>query len=273
MDSLIALLGLETWKPVLTALVLPPVPWIVLSLLGARTILWRRGLGWLLVLLSVVGLWFSATSVFAEWFVRVALKPPAPMNAEAIAQLRKSASVLQRQSVAIVVLGGGRESRAPEYGMSNLSETSLERLRYGVWLSRETGAPIAFSGGVGYEDVAADGPGEAVIAARIAEHEFLRPLRWTEDESRDTRENARRSVALLKPAGIQRLVIVTNGWHMPRALRDFEEAAHGQMQITPAPMGLAPSGERPVMRWLPSYQGYTLTRRALKEGLAQLLGV
>jgi len=38
-------------------------------------------------------------------------------------------------------------------------------------------------------------------------------------------------------------------------------------------MGLAPTIERPVLRWLPSYQGYTLTRQALKEGLGLLLGV
>jgi uncharacterized SAM-binding protein YcdF (DUF218 family) len=270
MNSLLSLLGIEAWKPVLTALVLPPVPWLVLSLIGARTILWRRGVGWLLVLLSAAGLWFSSTTVFGEWFTRFALTPPPPLSAEAISELRKFATA-QKEPVAIVVLGGGRESRAPEYGLSNLSPTSLERLRYALWLSRETGAPVAFSGGVGYEGD--EGPAEAQVASRIAEREFLRPLRWIEDQSRDTRENARRSVALLKPAGVKRLIVVTHGWHMRRSLRNFEEAAHGEMRIVPGPMGLAPTIERPVLRWLPSYQGYTLTRQALKEGLGLLLGV
>src|SRR5438552_8849248 len=178
MNSLLTLLGIEAWKPALTALLLPPVPWIVLSLVGARTILWRRGIGWLLVLLSAAGLWFCSTTVFGEWLTRVALTPAPPLGAEAIAELRKA--VAQREPVAIVVLGAGRESRAPEYGISNLSPTSLERLRYGLWLSRETGAPVAFSGGVGYEGD--EGPAEAQVASRIAEREFLRPLRWVEDQ-------------------------------------------------------------------------------------------
>ena len=40
-------------------------------------------------------------------------------------------------------------------------------------------------------------------------------------ESRDTRENAARTLALLKPAGIDHIVLVTHGYHMPRALRAF----------------------------------------------------
>jgi hypothetical protein len=41
-------------------------------------------------------------------------------------------------------------SYAPEYGVGNLAAPSLERLRYGLWLSRSTGVPVAFSGGVGW---------------------------------------------------------------------------------------------------------------------------
>jgi hypothetical protein len=37
-SSLFALLGIEAWKPVLGALVLPPVPWLVLVLIhGSRS--------------------------------------------------------------------------------------------------------------------------------------------------------------------------------------------------------------------------------------------
>ena len=45
--------------------------------------------------------------------------------------------------------------------------------------------------------------------------------------------------------------------NMPRALRNFELADHGQMPITAAQMGLAPAGQRPLLRWLPSYQRHT----------------
>ena len=36
---------------------------------------------------------------------------------------------------AIVVLGGGREARAPEYGRGMLSPVGLHRLAYGLWLA------------------------------------------------------------------------------------------------------------------------------------------
>ena len=45
------------------------------------------------------------------------------------------------------------------------------------------------------------------------------PLRWTEDRSRDTRENAAATVALLRAAGVRQIVLVTHASHMPRAMR------------------------------------------------------
>ena len=58
-NSLFVLMGIESWKPVLTALLLPPVPFLLLTLVGARLILPRRGWGWTLIVLSVAGLWLS----------------------------------------------------------------------------------------------------------------------------------------------------------------------------------------------------------------------
>jgi uncharacterized SAM-binding protein YcdF (DUF218 family) len=266
MNSLLDLLGIEAWKPVLTALVMPPVPFILLMLIGARVMLWRRAVGWLVVLLSAAGLWFTSTAAFGEWFMQLALMPPPALSPVAVEELRGAAAA---QKTAIVVLGSGRETRAPEYGVSSLTGSSLQRLRYGLWLSRQTGVPVAFSGGVGYADM--EGPPEARVAAYIAEREFNHPLRWVEDQSRDTRENASRTVALLKPAGITRIVLVTHGWHMRRSLRAFSEAAHGEMQVTAAPMGLAPVIERPELRWLPSHEGFMQSRQAMREALGLLL--
>src|SRR6185436_6363343 len=113
------------------------------------------------------------------------------------------------------------------------------------------------SGGVGLAQSA--GPAEADIAARIAERDYGRRLRWTENGSRDTRENAASSLALLAADGITDVVIVTHGWHMPRALRAFQDSARRNqpaLQIVAAPMGLARDGERPVLRWLPSPEGF-----------------
>ncbi|MBN8510664.1 MAG: YdcF family protein, partial [Burkholderiales bacterium] len=165
------------------------------------------------------------------------------------------------------------EAFAPEYGDANLGVDSTARLRYGLWLARETGLPVAFSGGVGH--AAVDGPAEAEIAARIAARDFGRPLRWAESGSRDTRENAEHSVALLRRSGVNRIVLVTHGWHMARSAQAFEQAALRQgvgLAIVPAPMGLGEGDLRGVLHWLPSLAGYRLTTVVLREWLGRLAG-
>jgi uncharacterized SAM-binding protein YcdF (DUF218 family) len=264
LNSLVILLGLEPWKPLLTALVLPPVPLLVMLLIGARLILPRRNWGWLVILVSVALLWLTACSGSARLLSRLVLRPPPALSVERIAELKG------QSATAIVVLGGGMEPYAPEYGVSNLQHASLERLRYGIWLGRETGLPVAFSGGVGWGQP--DAKAEARIAAQIAATEFGRPLKWVEDNSRDTRENALRTAGLLKPAGIRHIVLVTHGWHMPRARRDFEIAAGSGVRIEAAPMGMARDTELPALAWIPTAAGATDMRYVLRELLGLAAG-
>ena len=146
-------------------------------------------------------------------------------------------------------------------------------MRYGVWLAREIGAPLAFSGGLGH--AAQPGASEAEVAADIAAREFARPLRWTESRSRDTRENGLYMAQMLRGTDVRQVVLVTHGYHMARALRAFREAAaHDKLdwQIVPAPMGLAPRVERPSLRWIPSSEGFRLVRAVLHEKIGWFLG-
>lgn len=266
MNSLFTMLGIEAWKPVLTALLLPPVPLLLLMLIGARLILPRRGLGWFVIVLSVTGLWFSACTGSAQLLSQFVLHPPAALTSDRIKELKAS-----KAPTAIMVLGGGLEPFAPEYGVGNLYFVSLERLRYGVWLSRETGLPLGFSGGVGFAQP--DAKPEAQIAAQIAASEFGRPLKFVEDDSRDTRENAARTIALLRPLGIKHVVVVTHGWHMPRALKAFETATAGtDIRVEAAPMGLARNTELPTLRWMPTNKGFSDVRNILRELLGRLAG-
>ena len=265
MNDIFLSLGIEAWKPVLTALVMPPVPLLILVLAGARLMFRRRLLAWLLVLLGVVGIWMSCTTALSLGLTHWLVRPPIPLLDSQVADLKRA------PRTAIVVLGGGRRLLAPEYGLSTLHERSIERLRFGLWLGRETSLPVAFSGGVGHGAPA--GTSEAEIAARIAEREFGRPLRWTETESRDTRENALRTVGLLNAQGIDQIVLVTHGYHMPRALRNFQRAAEGRkITIVPASMGMPPSRRLGVSDWLPSVEGFEGTRLALHEWLGRVMG-
>lgn len=265
------MLGIESWKPVLTALVLPPVPGLVLVLAGWRVSTRRRGLGLALLLLGVVSLWAGTTNLVGQTLMRTLLAPPPALAQADVDALARGAARAPR--TAIVVLGGGRELYAPEYGMSSLSPFTLERLRYGLWLARQTGLPLAFSGGVGHG--APPGPSEAEIARRIAEREFGRRIDWIEPDSRDTQENAQRTVPLLAAQRIERIVLVTHGFHMPRARAAFERAAARggrSMEIVAAPIGMSVF-EAPVdIDLLPSSQGFGLTRLALREWLGRLAG-
>lgn len=266
------MLDFGSWRPVLTNLMLPPVPLIGLVILGAWLMPRRRAWAWGVMLLTCAGFWLSASSAAGEWLQR-SLQPPTPaFTKPKVEQPRRIAS--KSSATVIVILGGGRESLAPEYGGANLAPQSLERLRYGVWLARQTGAPLMFSGGLGHGQ---GGPGgsEAATAADIAAREFGLALRWTETRSRDTRENARLTVALLRDQGLSRLIVVTHGWHMRRALRAFQDAtaqAGGDWEIVAAPLGLAPRVEHPLLRWMPSSEGFQLVRVVVREQLAWWLG-
>lgn len=280
MHSLISLLGIETWKPVLTALLLPPVPLLLAVLVGTWLMLPRRRWGWLVVSLSVAGLWLTACTGFARVIEPLLLNAYPALQAARIAELRaevRSTAITAanringRSEVAILVLGGGVEPYAPEYGMSNLSSYSLASLRYGLWLGRETGWPVGFSGGTGWGNQA--GAAEADVAARIAVQEYGRPLRWVEADSRDTRENATHSVQLLKASGVRHVLLVTRGWHMQRAKALFEAAAaESGIRIEAAPMGLATNVDIPQLSWMPSSAGFERVRLVLREWLGWKLG-
>lgn len=164
---------------------------------------------------------------------------------------------------AIVVLAGGWR-RAPEYGGETVNVFSLQRLTYGVWLHRHSGLPLALSGGRVYGRARA---AEAELMAQALRQDFALQPRWLETDSRNTAENARNTVALLKQSGVQKIVLVSHAFHMARAVPEFE--AQG-VEVIPAPMGFL-AGPEYRFRWhllLPSVGA--LQRSYL--GLHELLG-
>lgn len=267
MNDLFITLGIETWKPVLGAVLMPPVPFILMILIGGRLMYRTRLLAWTLLLTGALGTWAMCTTAVSSALGNMLLMPPRALSPSDIGDLKKS------PKTAILVLGGGRRLLAPEYGLSSLSPLGMERLRFGLWLARETGLPVGFSGGVGLG--APEGPSEAEIAARIADREFGRPLKWTETLSRDTNENAARSLTMLRDAGIDHIVLVTHGFHMRRAVAAFERAKQRSgiaMELTAAPMGLDAPGRLRLSDWFPSRAGFSETTIVLHEWIGRLAG-
>lgn len=268
MNELFANLGLSSAKAWLGALAMPPVPLLLLAVLGALLMRRRPRLARGLVLLSLAGLWAACMPGTGHWLIDNLTRPPPPLRAPDIAALANA------PHTAIVVLGAGRRPQAAEYGDgADLRPLTLARLRYGVWLARQTGLPMAFTGGVGHGS--APGVTEAEAVQQSLARDQDPPLRWVEKRSRDTDENARFSLALLQADGIQQLVLVTHDFHQRRALADFERAiarSGRPMKLVPAPMGQAPP-----LRWFPSdfmptAEGLAMTRWALHEWLGRLAG-
>ena len=195
-------------------------------------------------------------------------RPPA-LEPEHIAALR--AEQAEKHDMAVLVLGGGALPWVPEYGRADLKPLSLERLRYGVWLSRQLDAPLGFTGGNGWNQENWD-MSEAELAQRTVTEDYGAKLRWAETRSRDTRQNAAYSVPLLEADGVHKIVLVTHASHMPRALRDFEQAAQGHVALVAAPMSVRDDAMSDVFDWMPSANGYERFRYVCYELLGLLAG-
>ena len=144
---------------------------------------------------------------------------------------------------AIVVLGGGLYFGAPEYGGDTVSTATLARIRYAAAMYRATGKPVLASGGTPNGKIP-----EAAIIKRVLEQEFQVPVKWVEDKSGTTMENARLSSEVLKAAGVRRIYLVTHSWHMPRSRFAFE---HFGIEVIPAPTGYATRPKLTLVDFLP----------------------
>lgn len=165
---------------------------------------------------------------------------------------------------AIVILGGGRISNAPEYNGEDMPNyETLARLRYGARMQRQTGLPILVSGGM------PDGSrvSEAVLMANSLQEDFAVPVKWREETSDDTAQNAEFSSAILRQAGVRKILLVTSALHMPRAQMMFTQAG---LEVVIAPTVFF-SHERLTLRsFLPSAKGMYRSDYALHEWLGML---
>ena len=244
-------------KPYLIALALPPASLLVLILIGALLISSKPKLAKRVILFSVTALWLLSTNAFSVWFHNQVI-PEYPLV---------TAKDLKEKSVqVIVVLGGGVVVGLPG-GDQEMSKTSLERLRLGAQLARQSGLPLVFSGGSGWG--AKDSKvAEADVAEKVLQDAFGIKLNYKESSSRDTQENAVNTWALLSKQGIQRIALVTHSTHMPRASAEFKKLG---FEVKVAAMGQPTAGSEPILRWIPGAANLELSQSVLRELLARLI--
>jgi uncharacterized SAM-binding protein YcdF (DUF218 family) len=229
----------------IAAWLLPPLNLIALGFVGLLLFKRRRSLARVLGAGALIGL--------------TALSMPA-VGKRLLAWVElPHATIHPGQAEAIVILGGGVYYAAPEYAGDTLGHFTLERVRYGALLARQTGKPVLVTGG------APDGGcPEGELMQEVLAREFKVPVRWVEKRSRTSRENAAFSAEMLQAAGIHRIWLVSHAWHLRRAVPEFER--HG-LQVIPAGTRFARTREDRPLDFVPSTKGLLDSTLAFHEGI------
>jgi uncharacterized SAM-binding protein YcdF (DUF218 family) len=269
---------METWsiswavRNLLSELLTPPGIWIVWVLLMLFLIKKHELIKKALITVGLVVIWVTSTNYFAVQFTNLAgywMNWPAHVSSIA-SDSNDSLKGNSENPQAIVILGGGRRKGALEapsdYQQQDLSSGSMERLRYGVRLARQTKLPILVTGGAP-DKANKQELSEAFMMKLVLEQELGLSPQWLEDQSNTTQENAIRSAEILKKEGIKSIYLVTHFWHMPRAKTVFEKEG---LIVIPAPMGFYQKTTFTPLDFYPSSEGFQRTRWIWHEILGNL---
>lgn len=238
-------------RALMKALVLPPAGPLLLAVIGLLAVRRAPRAGRAIAGIGVGSLLLFSLPVIA-WLLTL------PFDREPY----DVAKVTEAQ--AIVILGGGTRRSAPEYGGDTLGRLTLERVRYGAQVAKRTRLPVLVAGG----STSGATSTEAALMEHALIHEYGVPVRWIENRSRNTRENARFSAELLKADGVDRVVLVAHAIDMPRATAEFADSG---VTTIAAATGLPSRGGLVPMDFVPSVAALQRSHDALYELLANLV--
>ena len=248
LDDLIQLI-----RTVTTVIITPPVGFLWLAILGlaippGRQ---RRRPGGLLLVLGLVGLYASSMPVVSHALLS-GLEGPRNLPATEDAPTPG----------AIIVLGGDARLTLDAPG-AEPGSISTERLVGAARLVRNTGLPVLITGGSTGRAL----PPIADLMAASFDRDFGLPVKWHEERSESTCENAAFSAAILRDSGIQSAWVVTHSWHMRRALLSFERAGY---LVRPAPLPADKYEFKSAYDLLPSITAWVRTYHAIHEWVGLL---
>lgn len=224
----------------------PPAVFISLCLIGAGLGFYRPHLGATVMLLSSLCLYAASMPVVASYLLsRIEAGIPAGGDLT--------------RAQAIVVLGasihrGGGD--APD----TLGRLSLQRVAFAAEAYRKLHLPVVVSGGRDDDSRST----EAALMAAALTTELSVPVEWVEDKSRTTFQNAQLTQRLLQPENITTVLVVTQAWHMPRALWAFQRVG---FKALPWPAPRDTLRDASLDDFLPSTAALNDTFRALHETL------
>lgn len=193
-----------------TALLIPPVNLVCAAIGGILLARWWPRFGHGIALLAMAGLLLLSLPVVALTLLAT-LQNGIPRD--------DTAAATGGRPGAIVVLSADISNAGPGGVLDpgGIGVMTLERVHAGAVLAKRTGLPLLVSGG----EVKANEPTLAARMAVVLKEDFGITAAWREERSQDTWENAAYSAEILRRAGIGRVYVVTNAWHMKRALIAF----------------------------------------------------
>lgn len=217
----------------ISAFLLPPLNLLLLLLTGAALLYRFPTAGRRVVIASFTLLWLLSTPYIAEGGLHLIEAHTEPL------------ALSPARAEAIVILGGGTYFHAPEYAnQDTVSDYTLARLRYGARLQRQVQIPVLVTGG----RPLGNRTSEAQQMKFVLEQDFAVPVRWTEDASDNTFENARNSCQTLQKEGIRKIYLVTHAWHMPRSAAVFRQAG---FEVIEAPMSFTTRYQTDLLAFMP----------------------
>lgn len=234
-------------------LIFPPVGNVLLALFGAALCRWSRGLGIMLIAIAGISLLALSTPLVSYW-LRVGLETYPVLSQERA----ESAEV-------VVILGGGRDYDSPEFGWGDApANATWRRMAYGAVLAKRHDLPVLVAGGRVHGEVLA----EAELMAVAMEELFEIEPAWIEGQSTNTQENANYSAVLLREAGVERALLVSQAWHLPRAVSAFQRAG---LEVIPAPTEFSSPPSGGIMAFIPRAYHLRQSTQALHEWLGRLV--
>ncbi len=239
---------------ILKALALPPANLVLLIAFGLLLRRWRRRAGLAVAVIGAAALYALATPFIATRLLAAIGSGVTPGDAAPAPDNPPGAPG------AIVVLAAGFVDTAPRAGSPTVDAMTLERLRHGVRLHRRTGLPILVTGGPSPRMATPIG----VLMQRTLRRDFAVEAAWVEGRAGSTFKNATHSAKILTEAGIRSIYVVSQAWHLPRAIAAFNAAG---LATTPAASSyVRPAGIEPAA-FLPSAKALQRSYYAAHEFL------
>lgn len=233
---------------IITAMILPPFNVLILWLLSL--IFWR--LHW--------RKWGNVTAILGMLILYVFSLPytSQKLHDSLITEDRLTLADY-RSAQAIVLLGGGLRDSKELFATLATNPIAIERVRYAAFLQKTTELPLLITGS------SPNGTSEAGVMARELTQFFNVSTQWLEEKAKTTKQNAQFSHEILAKQGINKIILVTNQWHMQRAKFLFEREG---FEVLPASVGGGLTPETyglNVMYFIPQSGALHSNMLALKE--------